>query len=330
MAKLSKPHDKFFKETFSQPTIVRDFVQNYLPAEIVVTLELDSLELQKDSFVEELQEHFSDILYRVRLKNGNSTFLYFLFEHKSYPDKWSSLQLLRYMVQIWEQMLTNVQGEKEGKRPLKLDPILPIILHHGEKRWNISQEFNSLFDLPAELESHFPNFRYELVDLSQASDETMRGLAETRFVLEIMRHIRSETLFEEIVRLLRLIQTAADDRLASYLISVAVYYMMQYRNDLTVDRLRQAAIVADLPQGDETMTTLAEQLRYEGFQQGVQQGVQENILQLLRLRFQTVPNSIITRLTAIQDSSVLSQLLETTVTASSLDEFDDHLRNFAY
>ena len=341
MAKLSKPHDKFFKETFSQPKIVRDFVRNYLPPDIVARLDLDALELQKDSFIEGLQEHFSDILYRVRLKSGATAFLYFLFEHKSYPDKWSSLQLLRYMVQIWEQMVTG-QGDDGGKRPLKLTPILPIILHHGEQRWNISREFNGLFDQPTDMEPYIPNFHYELVDLSQASDETVRGLAETRFVLDVMRYIRSDVFFEELVRMLQLIQLSEDDKLASYLIGVAVYYMMQYRNDLTVDALRKAAVLADLPQGDETMTTLAERLRHEGFEQGVQQGVQQgmqqgvqqgmqaNILQLLHLRFQTVPSGIITKLTAIQDSKVLSQLLETTVTAASLDEFDSRLRSYAY
>ncbi len=329
MTTLSRPHDKFFKEAFSQPKIARDFVKHYLPADVVKMLDLDSLELQKDSFIEELQEHFSDILYRVRLKNGRFAFLYFLFEHKSYPDKWSSLQLLRYMVQIWEQMLAEVEGGT-----VQLQPILPIILHHGEQQWNISREFSGLFDLSAETERYIPNFQYELVDLSQASDETVRGLAETRFVLEVMRYIRSDAFFEELVRMLQLVQTGEDDELAYYLISVAVYYMMQYRNDLTVDELRQAAVLAALPQGEKTMATLAERLRHEGFnlgkQEGKQEGVQGNILLLLRHRFQTIPNHIITQLSAIQDMDKLEQLTTAAFDASSLDDFDDNLRHYAY
>ncbi|WP_414151288.1 Rpn family recombination-promoting nuclease/putative transposase [Acetobacterium carbinolicum] len=29
--KVQNPHDKFFKDTFSNPLVVRDFVENYLP-----------------------------------------------------------------------------------------------------------------------------------------------------------------------------------------------------------------------------------------------------------------------------------------------------------
>ena len=86
MSNINNPHDKFFKETFSRPEIVRDFLQNYLPAELVNLLNLDSLELQKDNFVDDdLQEHFSDLLYKVQLHDGRFAYIYFLFEHKSYP-----------------------------------------------------------------------------------------------------------------------------------------------------------------------------------------------------------------------------------------------------
>ena len=47
-----------------------------------------------------MQAHQTDLLYRVRLANGGQAYIYFLFEHKSYPDPLVALQLLRYMVRF--------------------------------------------------------------------------------------------------------------------------------------------------------------------------------------------------------------------------------------
>ncbi|WP_422674112.1 Rpn family recombination-promoting nuclease/putative transposase [Caldifermentibacillus hisashii] len=39
-------------------------------------------------------------------------YLYFLFEHKSYPDKGISLQLLKYMVEIWEAKIKKTRASE--------------------------------------------------------------------------------------------------------------------------------------------------------------------------------------------------------------------------
>ncbi len=50
-------------------------------------LDLDTLDIHKDGFIDlDLQEHFSDLLYKVALHSGQEMFIYLLFEYKSYPD----------------------------------------------------------------------------------------------------------------------------------------------------------------------------------------------------------------------------------------------------
>src|SRR5215813_2862601 len=103
MTDLTNPHDRFFKELLARPETATDFLVNYLPPEIVALLDLSVPELAKDSFIdEELRQHFSDLLYRVKLRSGDDAFVYILFEHKSTPDGWTAFQLLRYEVRIWE------------------------------------------------------------------------------------------------------------------------------------------------------------------------------------------------------------------------------------
>ena len=101
MEQITRPHDRFFKEAFSQVETARDFVRHYLPGEMTALLNLDSLEVRKDSFVNEaLKERFSDLVYQVDLKEEGQVFVYLLFEHKSYPEPDIALHLLSYMVRL--------------------------------------------------------------------------------------------------------------------------------------------------------------------------------------------------------------------------------------
>ncbi len=63
MGIINKPHDKFFKETLSDLETTKDFMKNYLPAELLQLIDLESISPQKDSFIEkELEEAFSRAL----------------------------------------------------------------------------------------------------------------------------------------------------------------------------------------------------------------------------------------------------------------------------
>ena len=68
---ISNPHDRYFREVFSNPGIVRDLLSNYLPAAVTQALDLTTLTLEQDSFVdEELRQHYTDLLYTVRRIDG--------------------------------------------------------------------------------------------------------------------------------------------------------------------------------------------------------------------------------------------------------------------
>lgn len=59
MEPLTNPHDRFFKQLLAEPGVVNDFIRHYLPPEVARLLDLTSLELTKDTFVDEkLKEYF--------------------------------------------------------------------------------------------------------------------------------------------------------------------------------------------------------------------------------------------------------------------------------
>lgn len=200
MTKIPNLHDLFFKDILSRKDEARDFMLHYLPEEVVGLLEADSLELAKDSFVDkELQERFSDLLYRVKLRSGRGAYVYVLFEHKSGSEPLIALHLLRYMVKIWEQW--RKQGEV-GPLP----PIIPWVVYHGRAQWRPALDLRSLFAPAGALSAFLPDFRYLLCDLSAYSDEAIRGMVTLRVALLVLKYIFRKDLEDRLPGILGLLR----------------------------------------------------------------------------------------------------------------------------
>ena len=68
---VQNPHDKFFRDSFGRVDIARNYLEEYLPADLRRLLDLTEMTLQDGSFIDnEMKEHQTDILYQVRLHSG--------------------------------------------------------------------------------------------------------------------------------------------------------------------------------------------------------------------------------------------------------------------
>lgn len=78
IVKIQNPHDRFFRESMGNVTTAKDFLTHYLPKNVLQIIDLNTLEPQKDSFInQELEEGFSDLLFKVDIsgKEGIKQFL---------------------------------------------------------------------------------------------------------------------------------------------------------------------------------------------------------------------------------------------------------------
>ena len=274
MPQLSTPHDEFFKKVFSRQDAARSFLKHYLPPDITSLLDLDDLTIAKDSFVDdELRSHHSDILYNVALQDGNrSAHVYVLFEHKSYPDREVSFQLLRYMMRIWEQ--------RRG-RQTALHPIFPVVVCHGKTKWRYPLDFASLIEnLPEEMQPYIPDYSYQLCDLSQYSDEAIIGTVHLQIVLLLLKYALRGEFWEKLPSILHLfvelLRSERQTALAYF--ETMLRYISAVRKDKSDAEMRDAVREA-FPAGGEVMETILERWAERGFQRGLQQGKQEGIRQ---------------------------------------------------
>ena len=169
MKELHQPHDRFFRSMFGRRELARNLIESALPEPVLRSLDLDSLEVSGESFVDqELAAHQSDILVRTRLR-GSPLVLYILVEHKSTPYRWTLLQLLRYMVRIWE------RERSRNRRARALAPIIPLIFYHGTRKWRVPLSFSEYFPANPDLAAFIPEFTPALFDLHGLDARRLRG-----------------------------------------------------------------------------------------------------------------------------------------------------------
>jgi predicted transposase YdaD len=195
---MSKPlvniHDAFFKQALSDPQLAGAFLREHLPTDVAALLGDEPPEPHPVSFVdEELRQHHSDLLFRVRLNTGDDALAYVLVEHKSSPEQAARLQLLRYIVRV----LVNWYEQNERRLPLPV--VLPLLVHQGPASWTISCEFADLFgSVPGPLRPYLPSFRHALVDLAQMDDRALSGQARLRAFLKALKYSRRPDLPQRI------------------------------------------------------------------------------------------------------------------------------------
>ena len=184
MAEIHNPHDKLARQSLANIDVAKDFLATHIPKHILAKFDLNNIELSNRTYIDpQLTEQSSDIVYKVKMLDGTSGYLYFLVEHQSGALPFMPLRILKYQIAIMEDHL--LQNRHESKLPI----VLPTIFYTGDKK-PYPYSLN-LFDL-------FYDYNFaeqtlmkpaHLVDITQISDEeikthTIIGLLELAQKLE--------------------------------------------------------------------------------------------------------------------------------------------------
>jgi hypothetical protein len=257
------------------------------------------------------------------------------------------LQLLRYMVRIWEQVL------EQKPAPSVLPPIIPVLVHHSESGWTATTTFHGLFDSSLMADPWLcrltPAFNIVLDDLSHLSDAKLRARALSAAALLALLFLRDGRRENRV--LARLLDWAdlfrrlsrsrngqrAIIRLFSYLYAVAP--------NLDLPRLRKK-VRQVIPEKEDLMSTLAERLREEGRTEGLEKGLEKGlkkglkkgategaskarkealarqrtlVRQLLQLKFGTLHSKVSTHLDSANETT-LERYIKRVITCNSVAE----------
>ncbi len=144
-------------------------MRGFLPTMISENLDFATLQMENTAYISaDLRDYFSDVSYSCHWKASTDkppAQITLLLEHKSYLPDNIHLQLLRYLTESYQHQYRN------DTKPLRL--VLPVVVYHGDQAWKV-RDFADHFDLPhPDLKRYLPLFSYELLDLSQVSEQTL-------------------------------------------------------------------------------------------------------------------------------------------------------------
>jgi len=264
--KMRGKHDEAVKDFLSENETARSFFQEYLPPEIVRNLDFNTLQICKDSFIDKkLAKYFSDILYQVNLKD-TGIFIYLLIDHKSKEDWLIAFQFLKYMVRIWELYLK----QNEGARTLPV--IIPMVIYHGARQWQVDTHFIGMFDAPGYLKEYVPDFGYNLYDISHVPDEAIKGAVLLRIILMTLKYIFTPELSYKLRKeIFPLFHELNDKEKGTEYLEVLLRYLTCSTGSLSVEELNEA-VTQLYEEGGDIMATIAEKWLEQGMEKGIQKG----------------------------------------------------------
>ena len=179
---------------------MRDFISGDLADE----LDFKTLKLMPTAFQKHGQtERRSDLIWRLKWRDGSSCLLAIILEFQSTIDKKMLCRLLEYATLFLEQTL-----DDDKSKGLSLPQILPIVLYNGAKPWSAPCVYNELSERERlAYERGIWDFKYHLIDIRHLEESLVdkaKGISAWIFRFERAANVQEmERLWKVMFRALK-------------------------------------------------------------------------------------------------------------------------------
>lgn len=198
----SKPHDSGSKLIFGNAELCSQFLRNYMNIPLFEHIRAEDIEDLTERFVPMFtEERNSDTVKRIKMSENSTFYFVSLIEHKTKVDYNVSMQLLRYMVYIWEDYEKEMERKKKGvskTRDFRYPPILPIVYYEGGGNWTAPCNIRDRIFFDEAFEPFTPKFFYKLVQLNAYSIEELVGKNDELSLLMLINRLQNSSEFRQL------------------------------------------------------------------------------------------------------------------------------------
>ena len=325
-ATVKNPHDKLFKNLFSSPEFFKDFLKVSVGEDFADKLIDGSYAEAKTEFIgRDLQEYYSDIIYTARVGKTEYQFA-FLIEHKSYPDKQVTFQILNYL----QKML-----EKSWSQKKFIQPVLAFLVYHGEGSSRLIDFEAEYSHLPEEIKRDLFGVKIREVNITELDPNAIsNNLLYISYLLVSIN--RAEDKRHHIEFILKQMGNSKDRKLrefASDKLGIVLYYLLNM-TELPYQELKEI-IEKYFTEGVDEMKTTADQLREEGVEIGIEKGIEkgkkEELIESIKLMYEMKFNNKISDeiIKVLENLSVseLQKVRNMIPEMDSQDKFEEFIRD---
>jgi hypothetical protein len=212
-------HDEGYRKIMSDKDSFLHFLNKYIRASWIDGVTVDDLEQINTTYIDDdYLKRESDIIYKIESKN---VFFYTLLELQSEPDFSMPFRLLKYMVNLLDDIFKNTDENKRTAKPFKLPAIVPIVLYNGEGSWTPVMSFKEYTSNYGDFGDNIIDFKYILFDLNRYSEKdvlTTYKLLDFVFTLDMKHYSRSISDSDETLKkLVKLPHELTDDDIKEFI-----------------------------------------------------------------------------------------------------------------
>ena len=199
----TKLKDSFGKTVFSNNELCAQFLRRYTKIPQLKDIQAEDIEDVSSRFTHMFtEERDADVVKKIKMKNNGMPFYFIsLIEHKSNVEYNVVMQILRYIVYIWEDFEKKENAEKEGiskTKDFKYPPVLPIVYYDGVKNWTAAlslKERISMSDLFAE---YIPDYKCMLFSIQKHSNQEIADGKDELSILILLDKLRNISDFKRL------------------------------------------------------------------------------------------------------------------------------------
>jgi hypothetical protein len=251
-----------------------------------------------------------------------------LIEHQSDTDPLIPLRLLYFVAGYWDKQWQEWAGLERPRPPLRLRPVLPVVLYTGPTPWGSNRTLADLLAEPAAFHTFAPRWEPLFWNLA---DQTAEGLLQTGVewlqIMAVMRAGREEvetfrTVVGEAVR--RLAGLEPRDEVRWYDLLRIVFAYCAWRRPPAEQPAFVALAVEATPARYKEITAMAQTAAEAWMEQGMAKGevmaLRKVLRRLLTRRFDPLPEPLLQRIEQTADVDRLTAAIEQVEELKSLDE----------
>ena len=201
----NKAADSGGKLIFENPTLCSQLLRDYSGLEILKDIRPEDIEDVTERFIPMFtEEREADVVKKVHLSGENTEdedVFIALIEHKSGVDYNVVMQILRYMVYIWEDYEKQMEASHPGishTKSFKYPPILPIVYYEDRPEWNAAETLHPRIALDSVFADYIPDFKYHLISINSFGKDELIGRNDGLSLVMLLNRIRNAEEFKEL------------------------------------------------------------------------------------------------------------------------------------
>jgi hypothetical protein len=325
--------DRMMRQSLRDPDNLRDFLRSAVP-DLADSFDYQQARLvDREYFLEDWRRREADLPFEIpyRAAAGEEwALVYVLIEHQSDTDPMMPLRLLYAVVCYWDRQWRDWEALPRPRPPLRLRPVLPLVLCTAATSWGSNKTLKDLLGQPAAFHAFAPAWAPLFWNLADRTPEQLlQSGAEWLQTMAIL-HVQGDAM--EVVQA---VCGEAWKKLADLQSRAPVRWSELFRMGLTFAVVRRpveerdALIALALErcpprrQEIENMTkTIAESWMEEGMQKGRLLGLRDALRTLLEGSFGTLPEEVVQRIEAASDPAKLMRAVGQAPHLRSLEELE--------